>query len=100
MIMITRKQYLAGEATFHEFYGQFVTESVLRAVRGAFGKAIKASTDPHFNDTPLAAWDRLANGFRFELGSMISQANGSGGVSLSDLVCTLKAAAHRIKEEA
>ena len=95
--MITRKQYMAGEATHQEYYDPFVTEAVVASVKNRFGKALLTSRDPYFNDIPLTQWDQIAMQLRPVLDRRISEANGSGGVSLSDLVCTVKAAARRIK---
>jgi hypothetical protein len=96
--MITRKQYLAGKASFQEYYGQFVTTAVLAAIKCRFGLALAKSTDPHFNDIPLRDWDLLADRLRPVLGRRIAEANENGGVSLSDLVCTLKVGAMKIRE--
>jgi len=89
------------EVSFQDYYGQFADATVKRAVADRFGieklkKAIK--TDPYLNNIPLIQWDRMAEGFRSYLGPRISKANG-GGVSLSDLVCTLKVAARLVIQE-
>jgi len=60
--MITRKQYLAGEASYYDYYAQFVTDATVRTVAQAFGvdnltKALAA--DRHLNTLPLARWDAL-----------------------------------------
>ncbi len=96
--MITRKQYITGKASHREYYGQFVTEGVLVSVKNRFGKALLLSKDPFFNDIPLKAWDDLAELLRPVLGGRIARANESGGVSLSDLVCTVKEAAQQIRD--
>lgn len=58
--MITRKDYIEGRATYDEYYSQFITEQVKRAVDWRIGiDTIKRSTDPHFNDIPLVKWDYL-----------------------------------------
>lgn len=95
--MITRTQYLNGGATHDEYYGQFVTDDVLELVRSRIGeKHIRASTDPHFNDIPLARWDALRTAVIMLCGAAIREAQGYGA-SLSDCVCIAKAAALKIK---
>lgn len=59
-IMITRKQYMTKEATHREYYGQFVTPSIIKFVVDRIGqKRIADSTDPHLNDIQLEDWDAL-----------------------------------------
>ena len=97
--MFTRKQYMSNEVTHAEYYNQFVID-LIPLVRGAIGEdRIKASRDPYFNDIPLRRWDFLAALIPAETQRKIAEANGSGGISLSDKVCALKAAARLIKEE-
>jgi len=58
--MITRSQYLNGEATQREYYAQFVNDSVKNLVLLCVGaERIKNSTCPHLNDIPLVVWDRM-----------------------------------------
>lgn len=114
-VKYTRKQYMANECTFAEYYRQFVTPSLVEHVANAIGKErILRSTDPHLNDISLKEWDMLSgclhpsgrpfnprHTFVFQVcGRALGEANGSGGVSPSDLVCVLKSAARVIKEEA
>jgi hypothetical protein len=95
--MITRTQYLNGEATHDAYYGQFVTDAVVGLVRRWIGeKRIRASTDPNFNDIPLAQWDALHTDVISLCGAAIREAQGHGA-SLSDCVCIAKAAARKIK---
>lgn len=56
MINFTRKQYMEGEVNHDDYYGQFVTDGVIRLLDQ---DRVKNSTDPHFNDIPLLHWDRL-----------------------------------------
>lgn len=98
MSIITRKQYLNGEVSHHDYYAQF-GKHLVSLVGSRFGiDRIKASTDPHFNDIPLNKWDNLAITVRMTVGRMLAEANG-GGVSLSDCVCSAKAAAQIIRED-
>lgn len=93
--MITRKEYMAGACTHREYYAQFVTAGTKYLVIQAIGaERIKASTHPHFNDIPLAEWDRLT-----------PRAAGSGLFPKADDyytkaggVCMLKEAAEQIRE--
>ena len=95
--MITRKQYMAGEATFREYYGQFVTGAVRSAVKGRFGKALVTSEDPHFNDIPLSQWDSLACILGPNLIGPMRAATGQHP-SAAELVCAVKEAAQQIRE--
>jgi len=95
--MITRAQYLKDEATHDEYYGQFATDDVVELVRSRIGeKHIRASTDLHFNDIPLARWDALHTAIIMRCGAAIRESQGYGA-SLSDCVCIAKAAARKIK---
>ena len=99
--MKTRKQYINGDCTHDEYYGQFVSRGVILAVERMVGATrIVESQDQHFNDIPLHVWDALNAPIRHICGQSISEANGSGGISLSDTVCVAKQAAKQIKEGA
>ena len=95
--MITRKQYIANEATHREYYGQFVTESMRDYIASVFGDRLANSTYEHFNDIPLSQWDDQKNVILAYCGKLLAIANG-GGVSLSDCVCVAKEAARQIRE--
>ncbi|MGA0021607.1 MAG: hypothetical protein ACO3GW_05530 [Vulcanococcus sp.] len=62
MATITRKQYLAHTAElFDAYFLQFAGPGYRSALSGKFGpEELLASTDPHFNDIPLARWDDAA----------------------------------------
>lgn len=102
----TREQYMRQECTHDEFYAQFVTDSVVYLVVSAIGKeSIIASTDPHFNDIPLAEWDRLKDSVRQSMNGKMFKAmvcpnypKGSILFSLSDAVCIAKRAAKRVRD--
>lgn len=94
--MISRSDYKSGKATHNEYYGQFVTKGVLGLVKDRIGEdRIKASEDPHFNDIPLAEWDRLP--LWSHLASVIREANGNINPSLAEKNSVMKAAARMIK---
>ena len=96
--MKTRTQYMNKEISHNEYYGQFATSGVIDLVRAAIGEdKIKNSTDESFNDIPLRQWDNLNNSIRMICGRSIADANGTGGISLSDTVCVAKAAARKIR---
>ncbi len=96
--MITRSQYMAGEATHREYYAQFVNDFVKRIVERFIGKKeVLASTDKCFNDIPLEKWDKLANYNRTHVSSSLLKQSKEGW-SLSTNICILKEAARQIKE--
>ena len=105
----TRAQYLNREVDHETYYDQFVNKAVRDTVSLCIGESrIKASTDEHFNDIPLENWDRMSF-HKLRDGTVVpailpdwclqavSKANGSGGYSLSDVVCIAKAAARQIR---
>ena len=97
--MKTRAQYMNKECTHQEYYGQF-GEILIEVVSNCIGvERIQASTDPHFNDIPLIAWDRLHGVVGAICGRRLGEVNGTGGYSLSDTVCAAKAAAQIIRGE-
>lgn len=109
--IITRKEYLDGDFTHDEYYGQFIIPSMVADVYAEIGEEwIKRSRDEHMNDIPLAKWDALC-GAKMRDSTMVQrpqvpheitkkfiEAGDKGGVSLSDMVCIYKAIARRIKD--
>jgi hypothetical protein len=99
--MFTRAQYLAGECSHQEYYGQFVNQWILTCVKGKYGvnRLIEAEKlDINFNTIPLYSWDQL------NIMSAVDQelwaaANGSRYYSLSDNLCIQKQAARMIVEK-
>ena len=97
--MYTRKQYMNKECSHNEYYEQF-GQHLTNLVGQTIGvKRIKNSTDDSFNDIPLKRWDALAPLVRSTVGRMLAEANGTGGISLSDCVCSAKAAARIIRDQ-
>jgi hypothetical protein len=96
----TRKQYMAGEVSHGDYYGQFVTTSVLGLLPTP---RVLDSKDEHFNDIPLKTWDHLAGCLSPGVIAKVAESNATvtaGGVrsiSLSDKVCVLKAAARQVR---
>lgn len=101
---MTRKEYLdlsrTGDslAAFHQYYRQFVTPYVTEVVRTYIGEdIIRASKDVHFNDIPIKLWDKLVPLVRHGIASKNEKLNGTRAVSVCECVCTLKTAAHIIR---
>jgi len=92
------------EFTHDEYYGQFSSPNVVAAVANYIGKdRLLRSADEHLNDIPLNIWD---NAPWFGMQRQVAEANRSTHVktdglftSLSDKVCTLKAAAKKFIKE-
>ena len=98
--LITRAQYMAGEATHNEYYDQF-GKLLIGSVRNVIGlEHIMSSTCARFNDIPLHKWDALESIVIHTCGPLIKKANSTGDVSLSDCVCAAKSAARLIREQA
>lgn len=105
--LYTRKDYMNEPAhlvgadpldranAHRRYYDQFVNgQTIAHVVARIGGSNILASTDPHFNDIPLALWDKLSHGLplaiRFEaVGDYCT---------LSGLVCVAKEAARQYVE--
>lgn len=101
---MTHEEYLelsrTGDsiAAFHLYYGQFVTPYVTEVVRTYIGEdIIRASKDVHFNDIPIKLWDKLVPLVRHGIASKNERLNGTRAVSVCECVCTLKTAAHIIR---
>lgn len=101
---MTRKEYLDFSRTgdsivaFHLYYGQFVTPYVKELVRERIGEdRIRASKDVHFNDIPLKLWDELIPCVQHGISVRNEDINGTRCVSMCECVCTLKTAAHIIR---
>lgn len=103
-----RKQYLAGEVSHEDYYGQFVNPELIAYVVGYIGaERILASSDPHMNDIPLAAWDWLV-GVKDRIDTKLFKACNNATYpeqerdkplwSLSDQVCIAKRAARAWRE--
>lgn len=55
--------YRHDYCSFTEFFGQFVTERMIRMIAQKIGvDRIVQSTDKHFNDIPIKLWDDLPIG--------------------------------------
>lgn len=101
---MTRKEYLDlsrlgnGIEAFHQYYSQFVTPYVKELVRARIGEdRIRASKDMYFNDIPLKLWDELVPCVRHDISVRNEEIDGTRCVSMCECVCTMKTAAHIIR---
>jgi len=98
--MITRAAYVMGRASHREYYGQFVEPGLIAVMVARFGiQRLRASTDPNFNDIPLALWDQQRGIVEIYAEKAHRAATGHG-MSLSDCVCIAKEAARQAVERA
>jgi hypothetical protein len=96
----SRADYMAKKCTHEEFWGQYVNQHVTDVVLRRIGREkIQASKCPHFNDIPLSCWDALAGAVQSHVATMNVKSGmyKTRSASLSDCVCTLKAAAEKIR---
>ena len=60
--MYTREDYMGNACTHQQYYSQFVTPGVISLVKHQIGvERLLSSTNPNFNDIPMALWDRLSD---------------------------------------
>jgi len=92
--MITRKQYLDGNATHDEYYGE-IAALVAPPIRAGIIDRVRVALDEgdkHLNTIPLALWDSMAFGINPSRVREVLKERGDG-YSMSSGVCILKAAA-------
>ena len=80
-----------------EYYQEIAEEAGISYEHSSKLPEIKralASGDEHLNNIPLAWWDVAGAQTRYQIYCVL-RARDQGGVSLSDLVCTHKAAAKK-----
>ena len=94
---MTRKDYMENRITHLEYYGNVARIAGIRFSEEFLTRCDKAlmAGDEHLNTIPLSTWDMMGAAWRVRIASALKQVNNTGGVSLSDLVCTLKSAAKR-----
>ena len=93
--VITRKQYMDGEATHREYNSQFVNRSVKWRVLQHIGEdKLRASTDEHLNDIPLKKWDQLGS-----VGSRAQWDATGDWPTMAGFVCIHKEAARQLIED-
>ena len=89
--MKTRQEYIYGKVTFSEYYLQFITPELEKAVSEKIGiDAVKASNDPHLNDIPLRKWDNLFQDYNLKKGIALKMQEAGDYLSLAGAVCTAK----------
>lgn len=104
--MITRKQYMDGEYSHHEYYSQFVTEQTKQFILRSLSvddirKAIE-SGDKHLNDIKIP-YNNMGRGGRWwwddaPINSRLVKESGEN-LSPSTYTCTAKAAAKILANE-
>lgn len=100
VITWTRKQYMRGECTHRQYYGQFVDRETARRVLIIASPAELAqemAQDEHLNGIPLREWDWLVSR---PWPSRFKRAFENAGTffSLADGVCLLKEQARQLAE--
>jgi hypothetical protein len=96
--MYTRNDYITGQCTHEQFYGQFVTAPILHYVQLKIGlEAIVNSKDDAFNDILLEKWDEAGLAIR---SCRMTMKLDDADNSVSTGVCIAKEAARQIKERA
>lgn len=107
MNIFTRAEYMssnchqvgnkeAAAAEHRRYYAQLVCASTIAYVVRTIGAdVLRASTDKHFNDIPLAKWDRLTNGLPLAM----RYADLGDYPTLGGQVCVAKEAARQWVEQ-
>ena len=94
---IQHKDYIDGKRTHREYMGQFVTPYVRERVLEAIGiDRIQSSPDEHFNDIPLAEWDKLAPRINGHCAHWLRECGDS---PVFPGVCIAKEAARQLKAD-
>ena len=89
--MKTRRDYIDGKVTFSDYYRQFITPELKKAVSEKIGiDAVIASNDPHLNDIPLKKWDNLFQDYNLKQGIALKMQEAGDFLSLAGAVCTAK----------
>ncbi len=95
--MITRSEYMENSSELHEkYYGQFVTDDIVKCVVDAFGiERLKSAyeKEKYFNEIPLNNWDILTGSLPAYVNAGLKNVGDYG--TLANHVCILKAAARQ-----
>ncbi len=95
--MFTRKDYLEGRCSHRDFYGQIVERAGLVFPSDhALVQRARRSTDPHYNDIPLALWGSAAVSAKPAITRALKETGDFW--SLAGGVCTIKEAVRRVVE--
>jgi hypothetical protein len=93
--MKTRQEYLSQKCTYDDYYGQFVTPAIQKAVATRIGiDRLKRAyaEDEHLNTIPLATWDSFSR--VIAVSSVLDKMKEAGDfLSLAGIVCIAKRAA-------
>lgn len=98
--MIHRSQYMSGEFTHRQYYGQFVDQRVKNiVVRNIEISRILNSESYYLNDIDLKRWDLIVETKQipFVVANKLKECGDWLGLGTG--VCILKEAARQIKEE-
>ncbi len=91
----------AGAKLHRAYYAQFVTSEVRNLVSRCIGDdKVKASKDPHFNDIPLAKWDRIIDHHHVAASVNTAMREMGDYPTAAGCVCVLKEAAQQIRDGA
>ena len=94
--MITREDFVSGKNTFHEYYGQFVTEAIKRDVLSKISmEELLKSTDPHLNDIALKRWEKIPAYVNY---AAIRATGDVNAQTISNFICVVKTAAKQLIE--
>lgn len=96
--MKTRSDYIAGNVSHREYYGQFVDRELKQGLVQDLGiEKILASKSEAFNDIPLAIWDCLPC---MRSVTMTEKLVACGDFpTLAGLCCIAKEGARQLREE-
>ena len=95
--MKTRRDYIDGKVTFSEYYAQFITPELIKAVTDKIGiDKVKASKDPHLNDIPLHSWDNLFQDYNLKKEIALKMKEAGDYLSIAGAVCTAKECARML----
>lgn len=99
--MFTRNQYMNGECTHSDYYGQFVTDPIKKLVKTKFGLAYlknEYAKDQNFNTIALSSWDVLYYWINSPATKELLLSRGDF-MSLAGSVCIAKEAARQLVTE-
>ena len=96
--LFTRQDYLDGRCSHEVYYAQFVTPAAKAWVLHFIGLgALRASTDPYYNDIALRKWDNFISSEAFHHAARaMRQAGDTASFTLGGAVCVAKAAARAL----
>ena len=100
-VRFTRNDYMSNRCSHAEYYGQFDSPEVRRAILNVIPMSdLMASRDPYMNDIKLSRWDNIR--LDGEALRKLTIANGHADASghyvyaQSDIVCLAKEVAKRM----